>query len=234
MTEEGMPIGYFYGRKTDGIFQTQQEIDNYVNSTGDKIQPTARPGDLKYVDIDGNGRLDDNDRTKTGNPFPKFTYGVSLGLEYKGFDLSAFFQGSQGTDILNVLKYDIRSGAGWYNAPSDMMDIAWNGQGTSNSQFQINANSGDNLTMSDWYIEDGSYCRLKNLQIGYTLPNTIFGQKAKMQNIRFWIGAQNLFTITKFTGLDPEMGSTDPKSMGIDIAFYPQARTYMIGVNARF
>ncbi|MEL7589588.1 MAG: TonB-dependent receptor, partial [Prolixibacteraceae bacterium] len=233
-TEEGMPIGYFYGLKTDGIFQNAQEIASYTNEEGGKIQPNARPGDLRFVDLDKNGSIGEGDRTKTGNPFPDFTYGVNLNFQYKGFDLVALFQGSQGNDILNILKYDIYSGAGWYNAPAGMMEKAWHGEGTSNSQFAINANSGDNLTMSDWYVEDGSYMRLKNLQIGYSLPKTVFGLRTNIENLRIWVGGQNLFTLTGYEGLDPEMGSTNPKAMGIDIAFYPQARTYMMGVNITF
>jgi TonB-linked SusC/RagA family outer membrane protein len=233
-TEEGMPIGYFYGLKTNGIFQNAGEIDAYTNTAGQKIQPNARPGDLRFVDLDGDGAIGEGDRTKTGNPFPDFTYGINLSLEYKGFDLVALFQGSQGNDILNMLKYDIYSGAGWYNAPVGIMEKAWHGEGTSNSQFAINANSGDNLTMSDWYVEDGSYIRLKNLQIGYNLPKNVFGFRTNIENMRIWVGGQNLFTITGYSGLDPEMGSTNPKAMGIDVAFYPQARTYMMGLNFTF
>jgi len=233
-TEEGMPIGYFYGLKTNGIFQNAGEIDAYTNTAGQKIQPNARPGDLRFVDLDGDGAIGEGDRTKTGNPFPDFTYGINLRLEYKGFDLVALFQGSQGNDILNMLKYDIYSGAGWYNAPVGIIEKAWHGEGTSNSQFAINANSGDNLTISDWYVEDGSYIRLKNLQIGYSLPKNVFGFRTNIENLRIWVGGQNLFTITGYEGLDPEMGSTNPKAMGIDVAFYPQARTYMMGLNFTF
>lgn len=243
-TEEGMPIGYFYGWKTDGIFQTQEEINKYVNNKGELIQTGALPGDLKFMDLNGkdsegnvikgpDGKLDDADRVMVGNPFPDFTFGLTFGAEYKGFDLSMFFQGSVGNDILNIIKYDIRSGAGWYNAPKDMLDIAWNGPGSSNTQFAINANSRQNLQMSDWYVEDGSYVRLKNIQLGYTIPKNLF-KTIKTDNVRFWVGAQNLLTITGYSGLDPEIGSSDPKYMGIDQGFYPQARIFMMGVNASF
>ncbi|WP_217651662.1 TonB-dependent receptor [Mariniphaga anaerophila] len=242
-TEVGMPIGYFYGWKTDGIFQSQSEIDAYVGADGALIQPTALPGDLKFLDINGvdedgnvvegpDGVLNDADRTMVGNPFPDFTWGLTLGAEYKGFDLSIFFQGSVGNDILNIIKYDIRSGAGWYNAPDDMLDIAWNGAGTSNTQFAISANSRQNLQMSDWYVEDGTYVRLKNVQLGYTIPKQLL--KNLNNSIRVWVGGQNLLTITNYTGLDPEIGSSDPKFMGIDQGFYPQSRIFMMGVNATF
>lgn len=243
-TEVGEPIGYFYGWKTDGIFQTQAEIDAYANSEGELIQPTAQPGDLKFQDINGvdedgnivagpDGALNDADRIMVGNPFPDFTYGFTLAADYKGFDVSLFFQGSVGNDILNILKYDIRSGAGWYNAPNDMLDIAWNGPGTSNEQFAISANSRQNLQMSDWYVEDGSYIRLKNVQLGYTIPQSVL-KALNNHSIRVWVGGQNLFTVTDYSGLDPEIGSSDPKFMGIDQGFYPQARIFMMGINASF
>jgi hypothetical protein len=158
---------------------------------------------------------------------------LTLSAEYKGFDFSAFFQGSVGNDILNIIKYDIRSGAGWYNAPEDMLDIAWDGPGTSNTQFAINANSRQNLQMSDWYVEDGTYVRLKNIQIGYTLPESLL-KNLSNNSIRVWVGSQNLFTLTNYSGMDPEIGASDPKFMGIDQGFYPQARNFMMGVNATF
>ncbi len=241
-TEEGFPIGYFYGWKTDGIFQNQEEINAYVNNKGELIQPTALPGDIKFSDLNGydeegniipgpDGKLNDADKVMIGNPFPDFTFGLTMGAEYKGFDLSMFFQGSVGNDILYILKYDIWSGAGWYNAPKDIFEVAWHGPGTSNTQFAINANSRQNLQMSDWYVEDGSYVRLKNIQLGYTIPKTVLKNK---YDIRVWIGGQNLFTWTKYPGLDPEVGSSDPKLMGIDAGFYPQARIFMMGINATF
>jgi hypothetical protein len=243
-TEVGMPIGYFYGWKTDGIFQTQDEIEAYSNNEGELIQPTAIPGDLKFLDVNGtdkdgnivpgpDGKLNDADRVMVGNPFPDFSFGLTLSAEYKGFDFSAFFQGSVGNDILNIIKYDIRSGAGWYNAPEDMLDIAWDGPGTSNTQFAINANSRQNLQMSDWYVEDGTYVRLKNIQIGYTLPESLL-KNLSNNSIRVWVGSQNLFTLTNYSGMDPEIGASDPKFMGIDQGFYPQARNFMMGVNATF
>lgn len=135
--------------------------------------PGAKPGDLKFKDLNGDGKLDDEDRTMTGNPHPDFTFGLTLSAEYKGFDVSAFFQGSVGNDLLNVLKYDIYSGTGWYNAPKDILTTYWNGPGSTNKNFGIDADSRMNLEMSDWYVENGSYVRLKNLQIGYTIPSAI-------------------------------------------------------------
>ncbi|MCD7978574.1 MAG: TonB-dependent receptor [Tannerellaceae bacterium] len=234
MAEPGMPIGYFYGFKTDGVFQTQAEIDNYINN-GQQVMPGAKPGDLKFVDVNGDGKLDDEDRVMTGNPHPDFTFGLTLSGEYKGFDLSLFFQGSVGNDILNVLKYDIYSGTGWYNAPKDILITYWSGPGSTNKNFAIDADSRMNLEMSDWFVENGSYVRLKNIQLGYTLPDHIT-KKLTLGSLRVYVAAQNLFTITGYSGLDPEIGEFDnnPLYTGIDMGFYPQARTYMFGVNLKF
>jgi TonB-linked SusC/RagA family outer membrane protein len=231
MTEVGEPIGYFYGFKTDGVFQTQQEVDNYAVG-GEKIMPTAQAGDLRFVDLNKDGKLDELDRTKIGNPHPDFTLGLTLGAEYKGFDFSLFFQGSVGNDILNILKYDIYSGTGWYNAPKDILTTFWNGAGSTNKNFAIDANSRMNLEMSDWYIEDGSYVRLKNIQLGYTLPQSVT-KLATLSNLRFFLAVQNLFTLTGYSGLDPEIGSDNPQYMGIDMGFYPQARTCMFGISMK-
>ena len=233
MTEVGQPIGYYYGYKMDGVFQTQQEIDNYTNN-GKVVMPNAKPGDLKFVDINKDGKLDDGDRTKIGDPHPDFTFGLTLGAEYKGFDFSAFFQGSVGNDLLNIVKYDIYGGVGWYNAPKDILTTFWNGPGSTNENFAIDADSRLNREMSEWFVENGSYVRLKNLQIGYTLPSSIT-QKFKMNNLRVFVSAQNLFTITGYSGLDPEIGefNQNPIYKGVDMGYYPQARTYMFGISMK-
>lgn len=233
MIEPGKPIGYFYGYKMSGVFQTQEEIDNYKGGPNNTIiMPTAEPGDLKFVDLNGDGKLGEEDRTMIGNPHPDFTFGLTLGGEYKGFDLSMFFQGSVGNDILNMLKYDIYSGTGWYNAPKDIFDKFWTGPGSTNENFAISANSRDNLTMSEWYIENGSYVRLKNITLGYTFPKQWL-QKLTVRNLRLFVAAQNLFTITGYSGLDPELGNSNPAFMGIDMGWYPQARSFMVGLSLK-
>ena len=233
MIEPGKPIGYFYGYKMDGVFQTQEEINNYRGGPDNTIiMPTAEPGDLKFVDLNGDGKLGEEDRTMIGNPHPDFTFGLTLSGEYKGFDLSMFFQGSVGNDILNILKYDIYSGTGWYNAPKDIFDKFWTGPGSTNENFAISANSRDNLTMSEWYIENCSYVRLKNLTLGYTFPKQ-WVQKLTIQNLRLFVAAQNLFTITGYSGLDPELGNSNPAFMGIDMGWYPQARSFMVGLSLK-
>ncbi|WP_439585300.1 SusC/RagA family TonB-linked outer membrane protein [Dyadobacter bucti] len=226
-TEEGMPVGYYFGWLTDGIFQTPDEVNNSVQ----KGLSTA--GDIRFKNINGDNLLNADDRTKIGNPWPDFIYGLTLNASYKGFDLSAFMQGSQGNDVMNILRYDTESGTGWYNAPKGFLEKAWNGPGSTNEYYKISQNAGLNTNVSKYFVEDGSYMRMKNLQLGYSLPPSIL-EKAKIKQVRFYVGAQNLFTITKYSGLDPEMGSTDPKLMGIDQGYFPQARTWLFGINAKF
>lgn len=227
MTEPGKPIGYYYGFKTGGIFQTQEEINNYTNE-GQMVMPNAKPGDLKFVDLNKDGVLNDEDRTQIGNPHPDFTFGITLGASYRGFDFSAFFQGSVGNDVMNLLKYDIYRRDGWYNAPKDILHTSWTGPGTSNENFGISADTRNNLEISEWYIEDGSYMRLKNLTIGYTVPNKITN-KLSIKDLRFFTAAQNLFTITGYSGMDPEIGHSNSQYIGIDLGFYPQTRIFMLG-----
>ena len=230
----GEPVGYFYGLKTNGIFQSQTEIDNYTNVKGDKVtQDGARPGDLKFVDVDQDGAISDADRTKFGSPFPKFTYSFNLGFEYKGFDLSMAFYGVHGNEIMNMKKIDLNSGTAYYNAPKKMISDAWSETNPSNTQFKITTDNSNNVQVSDWLAEDGSYLQLKNIQIGYKLPSILI-KKAFVQEMRVWVGAYNLFTITKYSGMSPEIGDSDPLFNGVDIAFYPQACQYLMGLSVKF
>lgn len=226
MTEENMPIGYYYGLKTDGIFQSQQEVDSY-------IQEGARPGDLRFVDVNQDGKINNLDRTNIGDPFPDLTYGFRIGLDYKGFDFQLLAQGTQGNEIMNISKIDMKSGVGWYNAPRELLTEAWTPTNPSNTQFKISSSNQNNLQVSDWLVENGSYLRIKNIQLGYTLPTSLLS-KAKIERIRIWTGAYNLFTFTKYSGLDPEIGSGSPLSMGVDQGYYPVAKSFMFGVNLSF
>ncbi|MBC9929901.1 TonB-dependent receptor [Chitinophaga qingshengii] len=226
-TEAGKPVGYYYGWLTDGIFQTQAEVDKSPQAG------TSRPGDLRFKDINNDGKLDAADRTMIGNPWPDFVYGLNINLNYKRFDLGMFWQGSQGNDVMNILRYDTESGTGWYNAPQGFLEKSWNGAGSTNKYFQINSNSALNSSVSDYFVEDGSYLRLKNIQLGYNFPEKWL-ERAKIPQLRLYVGAQNLFTFTKYSGLDPEMGNANPRLIGIDQGYFPQARTFMVGVNAKF
>jgi|WetSurMetagenome_2_1015567.scaffolds.fasta_scaffold17520_2 TonB-dependent starch-binding outer membrane protein SusC len=233
-TEEGKPIGYFYGYKANGIFQSQTEIDTYTNAEGNHVtQEGARPGDLRYVDVNKDGEITAGDYTDIGNPTPDLTYGINLSVDYKGFDLNASFYGVAGNQVMNVKKIDFYSGTAYYNAPKDLMTKAWTETNPSNSQFKITTDPANNLTVSSWLVEDASFLRLQNLQLGYTFPQKLT-KSLKMENCRFWVGAINLFTITNYSGMSPEVGSSDPTASGIDIAFYPQSRQFLMGFNVQF
>lgn len=235
-TEIGREIAYYYGLKTDGIFNDQAEVDGYKNAKGEKIQPVAKPGDVKFVDLNGDGLIDNNDRTYLGSGTPDFTYGITAGLEYKGFDLRVFFQGVQGNEIANAMYW------GWYasdgskeNYHADRLN-RWTPTNTNTNEPRMTVNDANrNGQFSDRYISDGSYTRLKNLTIGYTLPNAMLS-KARVQNLRIYFSADNIWTQTNYKGLDPEIGQRfdNPLYYGIDLGNYPQPKNYRVGVNLNF
>ena len=229
--EEGFPIGYFWGYETNGIFQTQQEVDNYVNGEGDLIQPLAQPGDVIFRDLNGNGQIDDGDRTQIGNPTPDMTFGANFGANYKQFDLSLFLQGTLGNDIFNATR---RHDLTMSNMPASYLE-RWTGPGTSNElpRFTWNDANGNWSKISDLYVEDGSYLRVKNVQVGYNLSQSIL-DRLSLSNARIYLSAENLFTLTGYSGFDPEIGSASPLSVGVDRGVYPQARSFRLGVNLTF
>jgi TonB-linked SusC/RagA family outer membrane protein len=231
-TEVGQPIASFYGYKTAGIFQNAAEVNA-------SAQKNAKPGDIRFVDTNGDGVIDDRDRTFIGSPMPDFTYGINLGASYKGFDLSIFFQGVQGNKIFNGNKFFLESGVGYTNMSNSMLN-RWTGEGSSNEtprMTQTDPNNNHKL-ISDRYVEDGSYLRIKTMQLGYTLPVSVV-KYARIEKIRIYVAAQNLFTMTKYKGLDPEVGilggsNGNVLDIGIDRGAYPQARTFTIGANLTF
>lgn len=227
-TAVGQPFNSFFGFKTLGIFQTQAEIDNYVNPEGDPIQPNAQPGDFKWADINGNGNIDGDDRTFIGNPFPEWTFGVTINMSYKGFDFMMLGQGVAGNQIFQGLRRLDVSNANWQ---SDALG-RWTGPGTSDDYPRISTQDPNNnfTNPSDFYLEDGDYFRIKVMQLGYTLPQSISG-KVGMSRARIYLMAENLLTFTKYTGFDPEIGGG---VMSIDRGIYPQARSILIGVNVGF
>ncbi|PSK84808.1 SusC/RagA family TonB-linked outer membrane protein [Prolixibacter denitrificans] len=233
-TEEGEPIGYFYGYKTDGVFQSQQEINNAPVQEGSSNED-LKPGDLKFVDVNGDGVVNDEDKTYLGSPIPKFTYGFNLGITYGAFDLSAFVQGSQGNKIFNAMKTHLYN-FDETNKSTDMLN-SWTPSNTNTDMPRLNGNDKNNTNRtSDRFVEDGSYARLKNITLGYTLPKSLV-QKAGIASLRFYVSGQNLVTITNYSGADPEIGqnsTTNYLSRGVDIGTYPQAQTYVFGVKLGF
>lgn len=225
-TEVGHPIAAFYGYVTDGIFQNQAEVEAHAVQN----ENTA-PGDIRFKDLDGDGIITSNDRTFIGNPTPDFTYGVTLDAEYKGFDLSLFLQGVSGNEIYNgIVRYDFS----YTNRPQMVLN-RWTGPGTTNTEPRVTLSDPNrNARVSDRFVEDGSYLRIKNLQIGYQLPRDILS-KLRLNKLRVYVSSQNLWTLSGYSGLDPEIGSTQGAlDLGIDRGFYPQARTFLGGIQITF
>ena len=226
--ENGKPFPFFYGYKTAGIFQNTDEVKAYKNDKGELLQPTAVPGDVRFVDVDGNGIIDANDRTDIGKGMPDWTFGFNLGVSWKNFDLNMMWQGTAGNDIYYATR---RTDIATSNLPSWMLN-RWTGEGTSNRIPRFVQGDNVNWQSSDLYVYDGSYLRLKNIQLGYTLPAALT-QKVFISSLRFYVAAENLFTFTKYHGFDPEI-SSGGTSLGIDYGVYPQARVWTIGASLSF
>lgn len=237
-TDEGNPISYFFGREVIGIFQDESE----VNASPDQGFETAADGvgRFKYKDVDGDGDIDDDDRTFLGSPHPDFTFGFNAALEYKNFDLSLFVIGSQGNEIYNYTKYftDFNTFVG--NRSTRVLD-AWTTDNTGATLSSLEGNFAANgeANPNSYFVEDGSYIRLKNLQIGYNMPQSVLSNVQAIESLRFYIQGTNLFTITNYEGFDPEVtnrnASAQPNlSMGIDFGRYPLTQVFTIGVRAGF
>lgn len=227
--QNGEPFPYFYGKKTAGIFQTQEEINSYVNDKGELIQPKAKPGDVRFIDINGDGKIDDEDRTKLGKGTPDWVFGFNIGADWRGFDLNIQFHSMVGNKIFDATR---RPDVKYFNLPEYMLD-RWVGPGTSNTIPRLTSNQENgNWLSSDLYVKNGSFLRVRNVQFGYTLPRSITS-KAYIENLRFYINAENLFTFTSYKGFDPEISSAGT-SLGIDKGVYPQPRTISIGANITF
>ncbi len=225
-TDVGHPVASFYGYVTDGIFQNQSEVE----AAAFQSKETA-PGDIRFKDLDGNGTIDANDRTYIGNPTPNFTYGMNADMQWRGLEFNLFFQGSEGNDIyVNTSRYDFN----FVNRPASALK-RWTGEGSSNSEPRVSLNDpNQNGRISNRFVEDGSYLRLKTVQLGYNLPKAWL-QRAHFGKMKIYVTAQNMLTFTKYSGLDPEIGNVGGSlEIGIDRGFYPQARTVMGGINVTF
>ncbi|BES62941.1 SusC/RagA family TonB-linked outer membrane protein [Dysgonomonas capnocytophagoides] len=226
--QNGKPFPYFYGYKTDGVFQNTTEVNAYTNKDGALIQPNAVAGDVRFVDVNGDGIIDAGDRTDIGKGMPDWTYGFNFNVSWKNFDLSMMWQGTIGNDVFDATRRtDITSS----NMPSWILN-RWTGEGTSNKYPRYVQGDNVNWQSSDLYIYDGSYLRLKNMQFGYTLPGNLT-RKYFVSSLRLFVAAENLLTITKYHGFDPEI-SSGGTSLGVDRGVYPQARVFTVGVNLAF
>jgi TonB-linked SusC/RagA family outer membrane protein len=229
--EVGFPIGYFRGYKVGGIFQNQEEIDNYVDIDGNKIMSSAKPGDVKFLDLNENGMIEEGDKTMIGDPHPDFTYGLNLSIGYKGFDLAVTGYGVAGNQIA-------KSYRNWTNKPFNnyTTDIlgAWDGEGTSYTIPAVNGSSINRSYISELYIENGDYFRITNITFGYDMKKML--KLLPVSQFRLYGTVQNAFTFTKYSGMDPEVGYNAGESWatGIDLGYYPSARTFMVGCNIKF
>ena len=224
--EVGKPIGYFYGYKTDGLFQNQAEVDAHPSQVA--LGAEASPGDIRIVNINGDDVIDTDDRTDIGSPIPDATMGLNIALNYKGFDFVAYAFASLGNDIARNYERVIPD----VNKLSYKLD-RWRGEGTSNSVPRVTTAATSNTVFSDFYVEDGSFLRLQNIQLGYTFPAKIV-DRLPIRSLRLYTSISNLFTLTNYMGYDPAASSGEPIGSGFDNGFYPAARTYTFGLNLNF
>ncbi len=218
----GKPIGAFYGYVTNGIFQNQNEVNNYAL----QIAGGTSPGDIKFRDLDNNGVINEQDRTFLGNPTPSWIFSMNNSFNYKNFDLEIFLQGVAGNDIYNANRVSLEGMSTVVNQTTKVLD-RWTGEGTSNSiPRAVYADPNNNNRNSNRFIEDGSYLRLKNIKLGYTLPSKLT-QKFYVSSARLYFSGQNLLTLTKYSGFDPEVS-------GVDLGNYPLTRTFSMGVDIKF
>ncbi len=234
-TEVGHPIGSFFLYEMEGVFQDEGEIFTHAYQ-GSNISP----GDVMYKDNDKNGIIDADDRVHVGSPIPKLTAGLNISLQYKNFDLSAFFQGAYGQKVFSVLNRDIEGFYRAFNVTQRYFDNHWTGPGTSNEFPRASWDaSGNNTRYSTRFLEDGSYTRLKNLQIGYNISPTTL-ERFGLSALRIYVSGTNLLTLTKFQGMDPEMTTSDnargegDRSVGMDWGTYPSAKSYNVGISLTF
>ena len=237
MFKPGYPAWYFNTYQTNGVFQSWDDVNEYRGPQG-LIQPNAMPGDYRIVDQNGDGVINMSDRTYSGSPWPDWTFGFTTELDYKGFDLNLFICGSIGNKIYNGFHRSDLSNA---NVPQYYYDNRWTPENKSNSMSRATYSQGQNLAALDVYVENGSWAKLKTLTLGYSLQGKIF-KNIPVKKIRIYLSGQNMYTLTKYHGMDPEIGTSSAtnqggliySSVGIDRGFYPSARTYMVGINVTF
>ena len=232
ISELGELVGLFYGFKTDGIFQNQTQINSHSSETGQLIQPNARPGDLKFVDVNGDGLLNDDDLTTIGNPFPDFYGGLTTNLKYKNIDFSMQWYGTLGNDVFNYTRTFINAGTQDVNVAAGTLGRVWSPENPDGEfpRLTLLDRNGNYQRPSSLFIEDASYLRLRNVQLGYN-----FDIKG-LQRARIYVSGQNLVTITSYSGFDPEVGAGGDiiNDFGVDYARYPVSRTYLVGLNLTF
>jgi TonB-linked SusC/RagA family outer membrane protein len=232
-TKVGGSISEFTVYKTNGIFQSLGEVNGYVNDDGDLLQPFAQPGDIRFIDANGDGVIDQEDKVKVGSPLPDFEYSFSFNAAYKEFDVSFMFTGVYGNKIFNGIKYITESMKEYRNYSTNAIK-AWTPQNTNtNIPRAVKDDPNGNSRVSDRFVEDGSYFRLKTIQVGYSLPPSLLA-KIKVDAVRIYVGANNVFTITGYSGYSPEIVGGDIYNRGIDFGSYPLFRNMNFGVEIKF
>lgn len=224
--EVGQPIGYFYGYVTDGIFQNQAEVEAHPSQLA--LGANASPGDIRFVDVNGDGVINTQDRTNIGDPIPDAVMGFNLQLNYANFDFSAYTFASVGNDMVRNYERTLSDA----NRLDYVLD-RWTGEGTSNSVPRVTTGATSNNVFSDYFVEDASYIRIQNIQLGYSIP-TQFIEKVGLSKVRLYAAVNNLYTFTKYKGFDPGASNGAPIGGGIDYGFYPVPKTYMFGLNVNF
>jgi TonB-linked SusC/RagA family outer membrane protein len=220
--EAGFPIGYFYGYQTAGIFQTQSDVDSHATQTN------AAPGDLRFVDVNGDGVIDSDDRTYIGDPIADINMGLNLSFNYKNFDFNAYAFASLGNEIVRNYERTLPL----TNRATYFLD-RWTGPGTSDTFPRVTTGATGNNLFSDFHVEDGSFLRLQSVQLGYSLSNKTL-EKLQFSKLRFYVSGSNLFTLTKYRGYDPTTSNGSPIGGGIDQGFYPSPKTFLFGMNVNF
>jgi TonB-linked SusC/RagA family outer membrane protein len=241
LTDVGREVAFFYGLQAQGVFHSQNEIDAYKNAAGTLVQPGAQPGDVRYQDVNGDGKIDASDNTYLGSGTPSFSYGGSLNLSYSGFDFKVLLYGVQGAEALNGAAFNLNKSADfvgvWSNFYASRLDRWTPSNPTSDQPRVTSTDTNGNDKLSSRYVEDASYLRARNMELGYTLPQAFLG-KVQVKGARVFVSVDNVFTITKYTGYDPEISTAafynNPLSYGVDYGNYPQARTYRLGFNVQF
>jgi TonB-linked SusC/RagA family outer membrane protein len=228
-TVVGEPIGQFYGFNVVGIFQSQEDIDSYVSGDGTVIQPNAVPGDFKYADLNDDGIIDGLDHTFLGNPNPRNIYGINTNWRFKTFDLTLDFQGVSGVDVYNAT---LGARFGTENFTRDFYENRWHGAGTSNEYPSANIGGGQNYRANSFFVESGDYFRVRNIQLGFTLPSSVT-ERWKINSLRIYANAQNALNFFSYRGFTPEVGG-EPTRAGVDTNVYPMFATYNLGLNVTF
>ena len=224
--EVGKPIGYFYGYKTDGIFQNQAEVAAHPSQLF--LGAEANPGDLRFVDVNGDGLINTSDRTNIGDPIPEATMGFNLQMNYRNFDFAVYTFASVGNDMVRNYERNLTD----VNRLNYVLD-RWTGEGSTNSTPRVTTSATGNATFSSYFVEDASYIRIQNMQLGYAI-NSKYSEKAGITKLRLYAGVNNLYTFTKYKGYDPGASNGAPIGGGIDYGFYPIPRTYLLGLNINF